>query len=64
MTRKVTLPDERRLGLNESTGTVHLPYTTHAGALRVSTRRGVETLLEGRSPRVCAICWPKPKASK
>lgn len=59
--RKVTLPDVPRLSVNVFTGTVHLPYATHAGAHRRSTPAGVMRLLDGRAPALCRVCWPKGK---
>ena len=49
--------------VNQSTGTVHTRYAgDHAGnAYRTRTERGVLTLLEGRQPKVCSVCYPSPR---
>lgn len=48
--------------VNQSTGTIHTRYAgDHAGdAYRTRTVKGVETLLDGRKPKVCDVCYPSP----
>ena len=56
--------------VNPATGTVHTRYAgDHAGdSYRTRTVKGVETLLDGKQPSVCKLCYPshryaeKPKA--
>jgi hypothetical protein len=42
-----------------STGTVHTRYAgEHAGThMRTRTVKGVETLLDGRKPAICKVCY-------
>lgn len=48
--------------VNQSTGTVHTRYAgDHAGdSYRTRTVRGVETLLDGKEPNTCSVCYPHP----
>lgn len=63
MTRaKVKIPDLPRLSVNVGTGTVHQPYTDHAGTAQRSSSAGVSALLAGRDDvSLCAICFPPEK---
>ena len=47
--------------VNPSTGTIHTRYADHArDSYRTRTVKGVETLLDGRKPNVCGLCFPTP----
>ena len=61
MTRIPLDPDG--YSVNQSTGTVHTRYVgDHAGtSYRTRTVKGVETLLDGRKPKVCEVCFPNPQ---
>jgi hypothetical protein len=49
--------------VNQSTGTIHTRYAgEHAGdAYRTRTEKGVLTLLDGRKPKLCSVCYPSPQ---
>ncbi len=59
---KVKIPDLPRLSVNVATGTVHQPYTDHAGTTQRSSAAGVRALLDGRDDiSLCATCFPVEK---
>jgi len=55
--------DDIGYSVNLTSGTIHTRYAgDHAGdAYRTRTAKGVETLLDGRQPKVCAVCYPSPR---
>ncbi|MEO6604555.1 MAG: hypothetical protein ABIN55_02955 [Aeromicrobium sp.] len=59
---KVKIPDLPRLSVNVATGTIHQPYTDHAGTAQRSSAAGVSALLAGRDDvSLCATCFPAEK---
>lgn len=60
----VKLPiDANGYAVTPSTGTVHTRYAgEHAGThYRTRTAKGVETLLDGKRPKICKLCYPSPR---
>ena len=55
--------DPNGYAVNVATGTIHTRYAgDHAGLhYRTRTVKGVETLLDGRKPTVCSVCFPSPR---
>lgn len=55
--------DSDGYSVNIASGTIHTRYAgDHAGdAYRTRRVKGVETLLDGRKPKVCAVCYPSPR---
>ena len=47
--------------VNQSTGTVHTRYADHGNGERTRTKRGVETLLDGKEGKPCRSCYPHPR---
>lgn len=59
---KLKIPDQPRLSVNVSTGTVHQPYVDHGGNLQRSSAAGVAAILDGRDDAsLCATCFPASK---
>lgn len=55
--------DSDGYSVNQNTGTIHTRYAGDhaAGSLRTRTPRGVETLLDGRKGKLCAVCYSAPR---
>lgn len=55
--------DPNGYAVNQDSGTIHTRYPgAHAGQhYRTRTPKGVESLLDGRTPKVCATCYPSPR---
>ena len=62
MTARIPL-DPIGYSVNQSTDTIHTRYAgDHAGdSYRTRTVKGVLTLLDGKKPNVCGVCYPSPR---
>ena len=49
--------DPNGYSVNQSTGTIHTRYADHGNGTRTRTRKGVETLLDGKEGRACKTCY-------
>lgn len=60
MARKKLPYDPQGYAVNAETGTVHTRYAgEHAGTTRrTRTAAGVDSILQGKSPKVCRTCYP------
>ena len=55
--------DPMDYSVNLSTGTIHTRHAgDHAGDVRrTRTQKGATTLLDGKEPRACGVCYVSPR---
>lgn len=53
--------DPKGYRVNPDTGTIHTRYADHGNGERTRTKRGVETLLDGKEGKPCRSCYPHPR---